>query len=280
MRIFTITFLIGISLGLNAQVIPSGLYQGFIKGLGDSQPSILYIQFKAGENYTRIEHKEKEIYNVKRFSVALKENVVILTESTSKSSSNARETPRCKLLMELINDSLTGYLKGNYKSLDCRNEIGEIVLYPANNSWMIDNSNRLSKTWFNYFINEYNLGYPAPHIRKKQMENFKFQPIYFDHDKSEIKESYHAYLKEMVYIVKGHHDLRISVTGHTDAVGTDAYNVRLSERRANSIRNYFVSLGLAPDKLEIDFKGEKNPVADNFTKEGKQKNRRVDFSFI
>lgn len=280
MRILIIILFLGVFFCLKAQDAPRGVYQGFIKKAGSSSPSLLYIQFKSEENYTRIENKDEETYSVKRFSLELSEDKFILLESTSKSSSNTRNTPRCKLLIELSKDSITGYLSGSYKSTDCRNEIGEVVLYPSQDSFNFTKSNLYSQAWFSTFLVDYAAGYPAPHIRKKQMEDFQFRPIYFDHDKSVIKETYFKYLKEMVYVVNGHHDIRISVTGHTDAVGTDDYNIKLSERRANSIRNYFVSLGLAPDKLEIDFKGEKNPVANNLTKEGKQKNRRVDFAFI
>ena len=84
----------------------------------------------------------------------------------------------------------------------------------------------------------------------------------------------------MVRVVKSHSDLRIKVTGHTDAVGSDIYNVDLSERRAKAITNFFIQCGLDEDRIVVDFKGESNPVETNSTSEGKQKNRRVDFSFI
>ena len=263
-----------------SQNVPEGVYQGFIKNEVNSKPNLLYIQFKKGENYTRIETKNENVYSVKRFNLEINEDEFVLTEMGSKSSSNTRNTPRCKLRMELSFDSEKGYLKGKYKSVDCRNEIGEIVLYPSTSTFTFDTSEPLTKSWFSVFLEDYAAGYPAPHIRQEEMENFVFKPIYFDHDKAEIRKEYELYLKEMVRVVNGHHDIRISVTGHTDAVGTDVYNIGLSKRRAQSIKDYFVALGLAPDKLEVDFKGEKKPVADNLTKEGKQKNRRVDFAFI
>lgn len=258
----------------------TGIYQGFIKKAGSKTADILYISFDEGAYFTRIELKDEDIYAVKRFKVNASKSGVEIEETTSKSSSNTRNTPRCKLKFELSNNEETGYLSGSYKSIDCRNDIGEVVLYPSNLTFSNSEEPMATKTWFNQFLRDYDNGYPAPHIRKKQMEGFEFKPIYFDHDKSEIREEYKEYLKKMVRIVNGHHDIRISVTGHTDAVGTDEYNIRLSERRVKSIMAYFVSLGLAPDKLEIDFKGEKNPVDTNNTAEGKQRNRRVDFDFI
>ncbi len=116
--------------------------------------------------------------------------------------------------------------------------------------------------------------------REIERKEFQFIPIYFDHDKAEIKNKYDVFLKKMIRVVNGHTDLRIKVIGHTDSDGTDAYNVELSKRRAKSLIKYFIKNGISSDKIEIDFKGEKEPVDTNKTKQGKQKNRRVDFSFI
>lgn len=68
----------------------------------------------------------------------------------------------------------------------------------------------------------------------------------------------------------------IKVVGHTDSVGSDAYNQGLSERRASSVAQYLLSQGVAPAKLTSEGKGESEPVADNDTDEGRAKNRRVE----
>jgi outer membrane protein OmpA-like peptidoglycan-associated protein len=81
-------------------------------------------------------------------------------------------------------------------------------------------------------------------------------------------------------MVKSHSDLRILITGHTDSDGSDVYNIDLSKRRAAALEHFFESNGLQKSRVEIDFKGEKEPVDKNDTDSGKQKNRRVDFSFI
>ena len=84
----------------------------------------------------------------------------------------------------------------------------------------------------------------------------------------------------MIRVIKSHSDLRIKITGHTDSDGSDEYNEDLSQRRAESLVNFFVRNGMQRDRIVIDFKGEKEPVGSNKTDEGKQSNRRVDFSFI
>lgn len=70
----------------------------------------------------------------------------------------------------------------------------------------------------------------------------------------------------------------IRVEGHTDSVGNDLYNQRLSERRAASVADYLVSRGVAPDKLSTQGHGESRPVADNDSEAGREQNRRVEIT--
>jgi len=81
-------------------------------------------------------------------------------------------------------------------------------------------------------------------------------------------------------MVKSHSDLRIEITGHTDADGSDTYNLTLSKRRSEALLLFFTQNGLAKDRMVISFKGEREPVDKSQTNEGKQRNRRVDFRFI
>ena len=68
--------------------------------------------------------------------------------------------------------------------------------------------------------------------------------------------------------------------GHTDSIGADAYNQKLSVRRAESVKAYLVSKGVEPNRIYTEGKGEKQPVASNKTKDGRQKNRRVEIEVI
>jgi OmpA-OmpF porin, OOP family len=68
--------------------------------------------------------------------------------------------------------------------------------------------------------------------------------------------------------------------GHTDSIGSDAYNQKLSVRRAESVKAYLVSKGVEPNRIYTEGKGEKQPVASNKTKDGRQKNRRVEIEII
>ena len=81
-------------------------------------------------------------------------------------------------------------------------------------------------------------------------------------------------------MVKSHSDLRIEITGHTDCDGSDNYNLNLSKRRSEALLLFFEQNGLAKDRVVMKYKGEKEPIDQNQTPLGKQRNRRVDFRFI
>jgi OmpA-OmpF porin, OOP family len=72
----------------------------------------------------------------------------------------------------------------------------------------------------------------------------------------------------------------IVAVGHTDSIGTDAYNQKLSIRRAEAVKKYLVSQGIEAKRIYVEGKGESQPVADNKTKEGRAKNRRVQIEAI
>ena len=72
----------------------------------------------------------------------------------------------------------------------------------------------------------------------------------------------------------------VDVMGHTDSVGTDAYNQRLSTNRANAVKDYLVGKGIEKNRVYTEGKGEAQPVADNKTREGRAKNRRVEIEVV
>jgi outer membrane protein OmpA-like peptidoglycan-associated protein len=109
--------------------------------------------------------------------------------------------------------------------------------------------------------------------------------VYFEFDKSDIKPESYPVLDggaETIKIVfAGNADVKIEVQGHTDSKGSDEYNLNLSNRRANSVKDYLViNHGLTPDRLLARGYGESRPVASNDTDAGRAKNRRVEFVVI
>ena len=103
---------------------------------------------------------------------------------------------------------------------------------------------------------------------------------FFDFDKDTLKPEGMAKLDKLAADVKGINLEVIIATGHTDSMGTDAYNQKLSVRRAESVKAYLVSKGIEKNRVYTEGKGEKQPVADNKTKEGRAKNRRVEIEVV
>ncbi|PYE77807.1 outer membrane protein OmpA [Xylophilus ampelinus] len=103
---------------------------------------------------------------------------------------------------------------------------------------------------------------------------------FFDFDKSVLKPAGRAKLDDLVSKVKGVNLEVIIAVGHTDSVGTDAYNQKLSVRRAEAVKAYLVSKGIESNRVYTEGKGEKQPVADNKTAEGRAKNRRVEIEVV
>ena len=103
---------------------------------------------------------------------------------------------------------------------------------------------------------------------------------FFDFDKSVLKTEGKAKLDDLAGKLKGISLEVIIAVGHTDAVGTDAYNQKLSVARSEAVKAYLVSKGVEKNRIYTEGKGESSPVADNKTTEGRAKNRRVEVEVI
>ncbi|HSA59017.1 MAG TPA: OmpA family protein [bacterium] len=116
---------------------------------------------------------------------------------------------------------------------------------------------------------------PAPKpVREEVITTNK---IHFAFDKAEIKPSSYPVIDEIIRTIQSKNVVAVRVEGHTDSYGTDAYNQKLSERRANAVMNYLTSHGIPAEKASAVGMGESKPVADNATKAGRAENRRVEF---
>jgi len=107
-------------------------------------------------------------------------------------------------------------------------------------------------------------------------ENYRMKNVHFAFDSAQLTPQSKASLDDALEILQRHKDLVVEVAGHTDSVGTEAYNQSLSQRRAKAVREYLVAHGIAAERLTSKGYGESEPVADNATDEGRAMNRRVE----
>jgi OOP family OmpA-OmpF porin len=98
----------------------------------------------------------------------------------------------------------------------------------------------------------------------------------FDFNKATLTASGREHVDHAVQVMRTETALNVTVEGHTDSVGSDAYNMKLSQRRADTVRDYMISKGIASDRVTSEGFGETRPIASNDTAEGRAQNRRVE----
>jgi OmpA-OmpF porin, OOP family len=125
---------------------------------------------------------------------------------------------------------------------------------------------------------------PPPPVMPKAAERFCDKPstvvVEFDTNKSDIKTKYDEDLNNLGTFLKEWTKAKGEISGHTDNVGTDKYNLKLSQRRAASVKKYLEEkFNIAPERLTTEGYGESKPIASNKTKAGRQLNRRIETNF-
>lgn len=111
-------------------------------------------------------------------------------------------------------------------------------------------------------------------------EIIRLNNIFFDSGKYDLLKESYSELDKLLAILNGNANMKIEISGHTDAVGGDSDNMTLSNNRANAVMNYLVGKGISKDRLSAKGYGETKFIATNETADGKQKNRRVEFIIL
>jgi outer membrane protein OmpA-like peptidoglycan-associated protein len=114
----------------------------------------------------------------------------------------------------------------------------------------------------------------------REKQETVLENVLFRFGSSELDPSSFASLDQLLAILKVNSGLRIEIAGHTDNVGSDVFNQRLSQRRAEAVRDYLVRKGIRIERLEAVGYGSAKPIASNDTTEGRDKNRRVTFTIL
>jgi len=106
------------------------------------------------------------------------------------------------------------------------------------------------------------------------------QKVFFRRGSARLSPRSFGLLGQVSQVLRENEDLRVRIEGHTDATGSNSTNLRLSQRRADSVRSYLVRLGVDPDRLVAVGYGEEKPIASNATRGGRVRNRRVEFRIL
>jgi outer membrane protein OmpA-like peptidoglycan-associated protein len=129
-------------------------------------------------------------------------------------------------------------------------------------------------------INEKNEVFDGKNGTRSISTQVLFETILFDYDKSKIKRKYNDPLADLIKVFEGFPFMSFVITGHTDNVGPDDYNEKLSKQRVESLEQFLIKFGVKPGKIRIEWEGEKAPLNKNLTKEERAKNRRVDIRLV
>ena len=106
------------------------------------------------------------------------------------------------------------------------------------------------------------------------------EKIYFETGKAIILPKSYSILNSVAQAMKDYARISVEVQGHTDSDGSAAYNRKLSDQRANSVRQYLIDAGISEERLQAKGYGEDKPIDTNATPEGKERNRRVEFKIM
>lgn len=125
-----------------------------------------------------------------------------------------------------------------------------------------------------------NQGCPYKLVEVTESQIVLRQTVHFQTGKARIKTESHPLLDEVAEAMLDHPTMRVRVEGHTDSIGDDRTNLRLSQARADAVRRYLMSRGVTPDRMTAIGYGEDNPLDDNATEVGRAINRRVEFHIL
>lgn len=114
----------------------------------------------------------------------------------------------------------------------------------------------------------------------KEKKKIVISNLFFATAKTTILPESEPAMEELYFLLIDNPDLRIKIIGHTDNVGSESSNQKLSEGRAKSVRNNIISRGIDPSRIEFEGRGESEPIDTNDTEEGRSKNRRVEFEIL
>ncbi|EJM67387.1 outer membrane protein/peptidoglycan-associated lipoprotein [Pseudomonas sp. GM49] len=208
------------------------------------------------------------------------------THSDGTAPLNQRTWPICSLIGGLVGGGLGAIESGSWAAGGAALGIlsGGLICYAQDGDedgdGIFDRRDRCPDTPANTLVDHHGCSVPqypdSVQAEPVQSEVITLSDVLFVFNQSDLTPTAKSQLVALMSKFEDADVVSIKVVGHTDSVGSDAYNQSLSERRASSVAEYLLSQGVAPNKVTSEGKGKSQPIADNETEEGRAKNRRVD----
>jgi outer membrane protein OmpA-like peptidoglycan-associated protein len=212
------------------------------------------------------------------------------THSDGTAPLNQRTWPICSLIGGLVGGGLGAIESGGWAAGGAALGIltGGLICYSQDGDedgdGVFDRRDRCPDTPANTPVEHHGCPLPQYPASEKPAEPAQAEVItlsdagdvLFAFNQSDLTPAAQSQLDSVMGKLQDADVVSIKVVGHTDSIGSDAYNQGLSQRRANSVADYLLSQGVAPGKVSSEGRGESQPVADNETEEGRAKNRRVE----
>lgn len=117
-------------------------------------------------------------------------------------------------------------------------------------------------------------------VKFEAARNYTLDNVHFDFGKATLRPDSFTELEELASYLKNKDEIKVEIAGHTDNVGKDADNLKLSQQRAETIRNYILKKGIQPNRVTAKGYGSLQPVADNDSESGRQSNRRTEVKIL
>jgi outer membrane protein OmpA-like peptidoglycan-associated protein len=173
-----------------------------------------------------------------------------------------------------------------YRSVSQKNTGEFLVCLPIAHEYALN----VSKENYLFYSEHFTL-FDTTEIVKPVVKNIALQPIktgktvvlnniFFETNSFELKKSSEVELTKLISFLQKYPDIKIEISGHTDNTGNEKFNLTLSENRAKVVAQYLISHGIDSKRIRYKGYGEKMPVADNNTEEGRSKNRRTEFQIV
>lgn len=277
---FSCNFLLS-HVGMAQQNI-SGVWQGVLTQPHETETLshnyAFWLDVKQFKNtisgFCRIEIARTSNFAIIQFRGKIVDSLVYFQEFKIVNKMIEKNAHWCMITGKLVLHPEDNSLRGSWESVSAGCSDGEIIVFKTENAF---NS---TKAQTHHYAELDTVRAKLSRNQSVIDKKIVLENIHFDFSKSSLKPISHKTLDELHNLLKQFPKLKIKINGHTDAIGDDAHNLKLSMDRAKAVVHYLVTKGIDAKRLGSQGFGESRPLAENTTETGRNENRRVEFEIM